>query len=108
MIVKRACLPIDQAAAATYIRHFRFAFEEATKVAHRLKRRQDVAEYVASWMAGKIVAERQCGSECLVTVELARPVPRKVAERFCRECPRYVPDTFSAAKGTSGATASPH
>jgi len=76
-------------------RGFRFAFADSKRRDISSKRTAAVAEYVQAWLSASIVAERRLGSECLVTVALPRPVPSAVAERFCRECPHYIRDTFA-------------
>jgi hypothetical protein len=85
--------------AADACRRFRFVFADSPRKSVSAKRVAAVAEYVESWMDAGIIAACQAGGECLVTVEIGRPVPVAVAERFCRECPHYVRDTFSTASG---------
>jgi hypothetical protein len=92
---------ISRQASAEKCRRFRFAFADVQRLAASAKRREAVAEHVEAWMGAAIVAEQRHGSECLVTVETGRPVPVAVAERFCRECPHYVRDTFAAAGSIS-------
>lgn len=87
------------AAAARTARRFRFVFADSMRRAVSIKRREDVAEYVTGWMRSRIASERQCGSECLVLIELPRPVSVKVAEQFIRDCPHYVRGTFAVAAG---------
>jgi hypothetical protein len=85
--------------AAPACRRFRFAFADARRRDVAAKRTAAVAEYVDAWLDAAIVDERRLGSECLVTVEVGRPVPVDAVERFCRECPYYVRHSFSAADG---------
>lgn len=80
-------------------RRFRFAFADAKRGDGMAKRRAAIAQYFDEWGLATIVAERSCGSECVVTVELRKAVPSAVAERFCRECPHYIRDTFATADG---------
>jgi hypothetical protein len=87
---------ISRQASATKCRRFRFAFADASKPAVSARRTAAVAEHVEAWMNAAIIAEQRLGSECLVTVEVGRPVPVAVAERFSRECPHYVRYSFSA------------
>ena len=85
--------------SAAACRRFRFVFSDSPKKAVSAKRAAAVAEYVEAWLDASIVAACQAKGECMVTVEIGRPVPAAVAERFCRECPHYVRDTFSTASG---------
>jgi len=61
-----------------------------------IKRREAVADYLAGWMRARIDSEQQCGSECIVVIELPRPVSVEIAEQFIRECPHYATGTFAA------------
>lgn len=74
---------------------YRFVFADSHRRDVAEKRRRVVAEHVAGWMGGLIVREQRYGTECIVVVELARPALVANAERVARECPHYVPDTFS-------------
>ena len=87
--------------ATARCRRFRFVFSDSPKKTVSAKRVAAVAEYVESWLDASIVTACRAGGECLVTVEIGRPVPVAVAERFCRECPHYVRDTFSTGSGKS-------
>lgn len=82
--------------SAAACRRFRFVFSDSPKKAVSAKRVAAVAEYIEAWLDASIVAACQAKGECMVTVEIGRPVPAAVAERFCRECPHYVRDTFAA------------
>jgi hypothetical protein len=62
-----------------------------------IKRREAVADYLAGWMRARIASEQQCGRECIVVIELPRPVSVEIAEQFIRDCPFYVTGTFAAA-----------
>ena len=62
-----------------------------------VKRHTEVADYIEGWAGARNVAEQRCGTEVIVHVEAARPVPLVVAEKFIRECPHYVRDTFAPA-----------
>lgn len=75
---------------------FRLAFADSRRYDTSAKRREAVADHIGGWLSGSIVAEHRCGSECLLTIEIARPVPVAAAERFARECPHYIRDTFAA------------
>lgn len=77
-------------------RRLRFVIADAQRQSASVKRREAVADYVEGWMGARIVGERQCGTEVIVYVELAREVPAKVAAQFIRDCPHYVRDTFAA------------
>jgi len=61
-----------------------------------IRRREAEAEYLAGWMMARIASEQQCGRECIVQIELPRPVSVEVAEQFIRECPHYAAGTFAA------------
>ena len=89
------------AEACRLVRQFRFAFSDAWKLAASNKRREAVAEHFSDWMSARIVAEQRCGVECLVTVEVRRPVAAALAEEYCRECPHYVRHSFAAASTTT-------
>lgn len=91
---------ISRKGTAPSCRRFHFAFDNGKRRPVMLTRHQAVAEYVESWLDATIVAERTCGTECRVTVEIGRPVPVPAAERFCRECPHYIRDTFAAIAAT--------
>lgn len=69
------------AAAGSALRRLQFVFADTNQRAASEKRRKAVAE--------------QDGAECVVIVEVARPVPVEIAEQFVRECPHYVRDTFA-------------
>jgi len=62
----------------------------------KIKRREAVAEYLAGWMRARIGSEQQCGNECIVVIELPRPVSVEVTEQFIRESPFYVTGTVAA------------
>lgn len=84
-------------AAARTARRFRFVFADSVRRAVSIKRREAVAEYLAGWMMARIASERQCGSECIVVIELPGLVSVEVAEQFIRACPFYAAGTFAAA-----------
>lgn len=82
-------------AAGRTTRRFRFVFADSRRRDTSTKRREAVHEHVTSWAGARIVREERHGTECVVIVETARPVPVAVAEKFVRECPHYVRDTFA-------------
>jgi hypothetical protein len=82
-------------AAGRRTRRYRFVFADHARRDVAEKRRRQVADHVAEWMGGQIVREERCGNECIVVVELARPVLVANAERVATACPHYVADTFS-------------
>jgi hypothetical protein len=49
-------------------------FADSVRRAVSIRRREAVAEYLAGWMLARIASERQCGSECIVVIELERSV----------------------------------
>jgi hypothetical protein len=83
-------------AAGRTTRRFRFVFSDGRRRGVSVKRREAVHEHVTGWAGARIVREEQHGTECIVIVEAARPVPVAVVEKFVRECPHYVRDTFAA------------
>jgi len=84
------------AVAVRTARRFRFVFADSMRRAVSIKRREAGADYRAGWMRARITSERQCGGECIVHIELPRPVSVEVAEQFIRDCPHYVAGTFAA------------
>jgi hypothetical protein len=94
-------------AAGCLVRRFHFAFTDAKQLDACRKRREAIADYVASWLDGTIVAERREGLRCTVTVEVARPASVAAAEQFCREAPHYLPRSFAAASGYAAAPRKP-
>ena len=71
-------------------------FADMTRRAISLKRRDAEVDYLAGWMRSRIASEQQCGSECIVVIELPRPLSVEIAEQFIIECPYYVAGTFAA------------
>lgn len=94
LLTSRAARPT---AAVRMVRRLRFVIADAARRSASVKRRNEVADYIEGWAGARIVAERRCGTEVIVIVEAARPVPLAVAEKFIRECPHYVRDTFAPA-----------
>ena len=47
-------------------------------------------------MRARIASERLCGNECIVVIELPRPVSVEIAEQFLSDCPFYAAGTFAA------------
>jgi len=47
-------------------------------------------------MLARIASEQQCGNECIVVIEVPRPVSVEIAEQCIRECPHYATGTFAA------------
>ena len=82
--------------AARTARRFRLVFADSMRRAVSIKRREAVDEYLAGWMMARIASEQQCGNECIVVIELPRPVSVDIAEQFIRDCPFYVSGTFAA------------
>jgi hypothetical protein len=74
-------------------------FTDSVRRSVSIKRREAVADYLAGWMRARIASEQQCGNECIVVIELPRPVAVEVAEQFIKECPHYAAGTFVAVAG---------
>jgi hypothetical protein len=85
-------------AAARTARRFRFVFFDSYRRDVSSKRRKLVAEYVAGWMSGTIVADQRVGADTVVVVGVARAVRVEIAEEYFRLCPHYVAGTFAAAE----------
>jgi hypothetical protein len=82
-------------AAARTARRFRFVFADSYRRDVSSKRRKLVAEHVAGWMSGTIVADLRVGADTIIAVDVARPVSVSVAEEYIRACPHYVAGTFA-------------
>ena len=85
--------------AARTARWFRFLIADSYRRDVSSKRRALVAEYVAGWMSGTIVADPRVGADTVIVVDVARPVSVSVAEEYFRLCPHYVAGTFAAVMG---------
>jgi hypothetical protein len=85
-------------AAARTARRFRFVFADSYRRDVSSKRRALVAEYVAGWMNGTIVADQRVGADTIIAVAVARPVSVETAEAYFRLCPHYVAGTFAVAE----------
>ena len=85
--------------AARTATRFRLVFTDSVRRAVSIKRREAVDEYLAGWMMARIASEQQCGRECIVVIELPRPVAVETAEQFIKECPHYASGTFAAVAG---------
>ena len=86
------------AAAARTAKRFRFVFFDSYRRDVSSKRRALVAEYVAGWMGGTIVADLRVGADTVIVVDVARAVSVAVAEECIRLCPHYVAGTFTVAE----------
>ena len=85
--------------AARTATRFRFVFTDSVRRAVSIRRREAVADYLAGWMRARIASERLCGNECIVVIELPRPVSVEIAEQFIKDCPFYAAGTFAAVTG---------
>jgi hypothetical protein len=86
-------------AAARTARRFRFVFADSYRRDVSSKRRKLVADYVAGWMSGVIVADLRVGADTIIAVAVARPVSVEIAEEYFRLCPHYVAGTFAVVAG---------
>jgi hypothetical protein len=84
--------------AARAARRFRFVFFDSYRRDVSSKRRKLVAEYVAGWMSGMIVADQRVGADTVVVVGVARAVSVEIAEEYFRLCPHFVAGTFAVAE----------
>ncbi len=84
--------------AARTARRFRFVFADSYRRDVSSKRRKLVAEYVAGWMSGTIVADQRVGADTIILVDVARAVSVEIAEEYFRLCPHYVAGTFAVAE----------
>jgi hypothetical protein len=84
--------------AARTARRFRFVFADSYRRDVSSKRRALVAEHVAAWMSGVIVADQRVGADTIIEVGFARAVSVSVAEGYIRACPHYVAGTFAVAE----------
>ena len=84
--------------AARTARRFKFVFADSYRRDVSSKRRALVAEYVAGWMNGMIVADLRVGADTIILVEVARAVSVAVAEQYFRLCPHFVAGTFAVAE----------
>jgi hypothetical protein len=81
--------------AARTARRYKLVFFDSYRRDVSSKRRALVAEYVAGWMSGVIVADLRVGADTIILVEVARAVSVAVAEEYFRLCPHYVAGTFA-------------
>lgn len=84
--------------AARTARRFRLVFSDSYRRDVSSKRRALVAEYVAGWMSGAIVADQRVGADTIIVVAVERAVSVSVAEEYFRGCPHYVAGTFAVAE----------
>jgi hypothetical protein len=84
--------------AARTARRFRLVFADSYRRDVSSKRRALVADYVAAWMSGTIVADLRVGADTIIAVAVARAVNVEIAEEYFRLCPHYVAGTFAAAE----------
>jgi hypothetical protein len=84
--------------AAHTARRFRFVFFDSYRRDVSSKRRALVAEYVAGWMNGMIVADLRVGADTIILVGVSRAVHVEIAEEYFRRCPHYVAGTFAVAE----------
>ena len=84
--------------AARAARRFKFVFADSYRRDVSSKRRALVAEYVAGWMGGTIVADLRVGADTVIVVDVARAVSVAVAEQYFRLCPHFVAGTFAVAE----------
>jgi len=84
--------------AARTARRFRLVFFDSYRRDVSSKRRALVAEYVAGWMSGTIVADQRRGTDTIIVVDVARAVSVEIAEEYFRLCPHYVAGTFAVAE----------
>jgi hypothetical protein len=85
--------------AARTARRFKFVFSDSYRRDVSGKRRKLVAEYVAGWMSGVIVADLRVGADTIIAVAVARPVSVSVAEEYVSACPHYAAETFAVVAG---------
>lgn len=71
-------------------RAIRFAFAETIRQADREARRRKVADYVETWIGGRIVSELISGRRCYLVVAVPKPISAAAAESHAQECPGYV------------------
>jgi hypothetical protein len=71
-------------------RAIRFAFAEPIHRRERAARRRKVAEYVETWIGGRIVSELITGRRCFLVVAVPKPISAAAAEDHAQECPGYV------------------
>ena len=84
--------------AARTARRFRLVFSDSYRRDVSSKRRALVAEYVAGWMSGAIVADQRVGADTIILVDVARAVSVEIAEEYFRLCPHYVAGTFAVVE----------
>ena len=85
--------------AARTAKRFRLVFSDSYRRDVSSKRRALVAEYVAGWMSGTIVADLRVGADTVIVVGVARAVSVEIAEEYFRLCPHYVAATFAVVAG---------
>ena len=85
--------------AARTAKRFRLVFSDSYRRDVSSKRRALVAEYVAGWMSGVIVADLRVGADTIILVDVARAVSVEIAEQYFCLCPHYVAGTFAVVAG---------
>ncbi len=84
-------------AAGRMTKRYRLVFADHKRRDVSNRRRAEVAEHVTGWVGGQIIREVRDHAECMIVVEVARPVSVANAARFAKACPYYVADTFAAS-----------
>jgi len=75
-------------------RRFRIQLKRGDRMAVRLRRRLEVAEYLDGWVPLRIVDEHEQRRRIWLWLEAERPVSPAAAADFAKDCPGYVPGSF--------------